>query len=119
MGMKYKFSQISSNQNIIFSLNFLKKSNYLIKNKWFLGGNISHYFNILSGFAFKSQDYCDEGVSVLRIGDIQKDGSVSTENMVKAPDFFEDKFQKFLIRENDILIAIDLLQNSKRDTLEG
>lgn len=106
MGMKYKFSQISSNQNIIFSLNFLKKSNYLIKNKWFLGGNISQYFNILSGFAFKSQDYCDEGISVLRIGDIKKDGSVSTENMVKVPDLFEDKFPKFLIRKNDILIAM-------------
>ena len=104
--MKYKFSQISSNQNIIFSLNFLKKSNYLIKNKWFLGGNISQYFNILSGFAFKSQDYCDEGISVLRIGDIKKDGSVSTENMVKVPDLFEDKFPKFLIRKNDILIAM-------------
>lgn len=106
MGINYKFSEIGFNQNLIFTSSFFKKSNYLRKNTWFLGINLSHYFEIISGFAFKSQDYCEDGVSVLRIGDISKDGSISIDDMVKVPDSYETKYDRFLIKENDILIAM-------------
>lgn len=64
---------------------------------------LSAVVDFTSGFAFKSSDYADSGVPVVRISDVSEDG-VSLENTVKiAP---RPEFEKFRLRKGDILIAM-------------
>lgn len=100
------FTDISANGNLIVSANFFKWNKEIQANRWFLRSRIVDYFDILSGFAFKSSDYVEEGISILRIGDIKKDGSIDYEGMNKLPEDFDEKYNRFLVKENDIAIAM-------------
>ena len=53
------------------------------------------------GYAFKSTEYCDEGVMVVRISDFTTE-SVSIDNAVFIDE--RDEFQKYRLNEGDILI---------------
>jgi len=103
---KVSFSEIATHKNLIVSESFFRWNKKLYQNKWFLGDRVIEYFDILSGFAFKSTDYTEEGISVMRIGDILKDGSFDIDNMNKLPDDFFDIYSKYLVCENDIAIAM-------------
>ena len=61
----------------------------------------------LSGYAFKSSDYLNVGIPLIKIGNIQNrvvniinDGDYISEAIVN------EKTQKFLLKNNDILIAM-------------
>ena len=59
-----------------------------------------------NGFAFKSNSFCETGVGVVRISDIQN-GEVSTEKMTYVdPHKINDDLSNFKVRPNDILIAM-------------
>jgi type I restriction enzyme S subunit len=100
------FSDISANSNLIANISFFKLNKELKHNNWFRVVRLSDYFDILSGYAFKSEDYEEDGVPLLRIGDINKDGTIQFEDMNCLPIEFAEKFQRFLVRENDIAIAM-------------
>lgn len=61
----------------------------------------------ISGFAFKSSDYSNKGVPLIKIGNIQNrivkidlNGNfISTENI-------EDKYERYFLNHNDVLIAM-------------
>lgn len=58
------------------------------------------------GFAFKSEDYTNEGVPLMRIGDIT-DGTVAPgPSTVQLPSAYEEEYPRFIVREGDILIAM-------------
>lgn len=103
---KVSFSEIAIHKNLIVSESFFKWNKKLNQNKWFLGDRLVEYFDIISGFAFKSTDYTEEGISVMRIGDILKDGTLDTDNMNSLPDDFFEFYNKYLVVENDIAIAM-------------
>lgn len=71
-----------------------------------LKDNILSYFNVFTGFAFKSEDYLDNGVKLLRIGDFSDLGDVDYRKMVKLPEKYIEKYKKFLLKDNDIVIAL-------------
>jgi len=104
--VKAKFSDIAKNRNLIFSPNFFKWNLELEANSWFLSERIADNFTILSGYAFKSSDYVDEGVAILRIGNIKKDGSIDFDGMNKLPNDFKEQHKNYLILKNDIVIAM-------------
>ena len=56
-----------------------------------------------NGFAFKSTDYVNEGVPVLRISDI-KSGSVRADKSVKV--VLKKEYEEYVVLENDILVAM-------------
>src|SRR2546423_661953 len=56
-----------------------------------------------NGFAFKSTEYKDDGIPVIRISDI-KDGIVSSGKAVRITQ--SDEFDNYLIENNDILVAM-------------
>ena len=87
---KVSFSEIATHKNLIVSESFFRWNKKLNQNKWFLGDRLVEYFDIISGFAFKSTDYTEEGIPVMRIGDILKDGTLDTVNMNSLPDDFID-----------------------------
>lgn len=60
--------------------------------------------DIISGYSFKSDDYKDEGIPVIRIGDISNNINLDSAKKVNLEN--EDKFKGFLIKYGDILIAM-------------
>lgn len=76
---------------------YLKESN-----KKYL--RIKDNFNIISGFAFKSQDYIKEGTPLIRIGDVGND--FDEENMVYLPEEYKEDFEKYLLKNKDIIVSL-------------
>ena len=65
---------------------------------------LKHFVDIISGYAFKSEDYSDDGVPIIRIGDIS-----NTVNVVDAkkasPSNLKD-LDRFIIQRGDLLLAM-------------
>jgi type I restriction enzyme M protein len=64
--------------------------------------------SFIGGYAFKSEDLSDEptrdSLPVVKIGNLNKNGSINLENAQFH--FFEPSFNKYLIRSNDVLLAM-------------
>lgn len=67
---------------------------------------LKYVASITTGYAFNSDDYIDDGVPLIRIGDINKNGSISIENAKKVPEEFIAKYPSVVIKKNDILMAM-------------
>lgn len=100
------FSDIGKSHYLFSSYNYFNLRKVIDTDLSFLQVRISNYFEIISGFAFSSDDYTDEGVSVCRIGDISKTGELLTEQMLKLPDEYCEIYERFQIKEHDILIGM-------------
>jgi type I restriction enzyme S subunit len=64
---------------------------------------LSSILKLKNGFAFKSTDYKEEGIPVIRISDIQ-DGLITSEKAVCVNEF--DRADDFIVEKGDILIAM-------------
>lgn len=64
---------------------------------------LGEFCKIRNGFAFKSKDFIDNGVPIVRIGDI-REGSVSLEKVAKVKQ--DSSFNAYRIVKGDILIAM-------------
>ncbi len=61
---------------------------------------------VQGGFAFKSKDYTDDGVPLIRIGDLN-DGAVTIdESTARLPSDFLEQQPQFLLNSGDVLIAM-------------
>ena len=56
-----------------------------------------------NGYAFKSSDYMEEGIPVIRISDIN-DGLVSVDDAVKV--IANQEYENYVIKKNEILVAM-------------
>ncbi len=56
-----------------------------------------------NGYAFKSSDYLEEGIPVIRISDINE-GVVSVNNSVKV--IADEEYENHIVRKDDILVAM-------------
>lgn len=65
---------------------------------------LKDYFDIISGFAFKSVDYISEGIPLIRIGDVNND--FNPENMVYLPEDYKDDYKRFLLKKDDIIVSL-------------
>lgn len=60
-----------------------------------------------TGYAFKSSEYANEGVAVLRVTNINKDGSVSmTDSKFISQDNAENLYARFFLKAGDILLVM-------------
>jgi type I restriction enzyme S subunit len=66
---------------------------------------LSTVCKVKNGFAFKSSDFSDQGIPLIRISNIQ-DGEIKIQNSVKLPIEFLKKYQNFRVKKGDILIAM-------------
>lgn len=109
MGIKWtksRFSEIAKSNYLLSNYNYFKLRKEIDKDKSFLIKRISDYFNIVSGFAFSSKHYIEDGILLCRIGDISNTGDVVLSNMKKLPEYYSEKYKSYLIKENDILIGM-------------
>jgi type I restriction enzyme S subunit len=62
---------------------------------------------VIPGFAFKSKDWCNAGFLVIKIKNIEGDGSINTDDADCVPaSLMNPKLEKFLVRNGDILVAM-------------
>lgn len=75
----------------------------MLKNKLWVKCKLGEIAQLKNGYAFKSEEYKNEGIPIIRISDI-KDGSVSIENSKLINQSLE--FENYTIESGDILIAM-------------
>lgn len=103
---KTKFSEISKSHYLFSTFNFFRLRKLIDEDLLYLQVRLSEYFEIISGFAFSSKDYTDDGISVCRIGDISKYNELLIEEMLKLPEEYADDYSKYCIQNNDLLIGL-------------
>ena len=62
--------------------------------------------NIQGGFAFKSGDYKEDGIPLLRISNISDDCVSFDDNTVYLDRKFESIFKEFVVKKGDIVVAL-------------
>ena len=63
-------------------------------------------YKMSSGFAFKYQDYCDDGVSLINGESIQH-GHIEDSNLNHLPYDFIEKYADFVLHEKDIVVGLN------------
>jgi len=72
--------------------------------QWASIGEVSQ---VIPGFAFKSKDWTDVGIQVVKIKNIQADCTVSLADVDHVPhDILTSKLSKFILKDGDILLAM-------------
>ena len=61
--------------------------------------------SLQGGFAFQSKDFADDGIPLIRIGDITAKG-LNTNNSAKLPSYFLDEHTEFALKADDTIIAM-------------
>jgi len=59
----------------------------------------------LGGFAFRSKDFVETGIPLIRIGNVNK-GYFDTSNLVYLPESFLNEYKKYVITSKDVLISL-------------
>jgi type I restriction enzyme S subunit len=68
---------------------------------------LGEYCKVFSGYAFKSDDFCSNGVLVVKIGNLQNGSIVFNAKESFFPrEKINDDISKFILKEGDILIAL-------------
>ncbi|MCD7746337.1 MAG: restriction endonuclease subunit S [Lachnospiraceae bacterium] len=63
-------------------------------------------YKILSGYAFKMEDYCDSGISLINGESIQH-GKIDEANMNHLPENFLYIYSNFILKEGDIVVGLN------------
>jgi type I restriction enzyme S subunit len=109
MGMNWittHLSEIAVTPYFFFSNRFFILKNEINQNKDFFEVPLSEFFDITSGYAFKSDDYIENGIKLLRISDFSNHFGIDYSEMVSLPEDYEILFSRFKIEKSDILIAM-------------
>jgi type I restriction enzyme S subunit len=62
---------------------------------------------VIPGYAFKSKDWCDSGIPVIKIKNIQEDRTIDIGETDHVPEsVFSERLRKFVLEDGDILLAM-------------
>lgn len=67
--------------------------------------NLGKIIYLQGGFAFKSNDYEEKGLPLVRISNVTPNGVMLNE-CVYLPDYFTEQFSSFLLEPGDVLVAM-------------
>lgn len=77
----------------------------MLYNQRFKPQKLKKYAKVQGGYAFKSSEYTESGIPIVRIGDL-KNNTVDIENCVKVSNSYLDTCKNFIIKDNELLIAM-------------
>lgn len=63
-------------------------------------------YKVTSGYAFKYEDYCDKGISLIN-GEAIQHGKIEGSNINYLPEAFLKEYNNFLLKENDIVLGLN------------
>ncbi len=67
---------------------------------------LKYFCRITTGFAFKSESFADDGIPLIRIGDILSSGKIDLSKAKYLPVDFLEEHKETAVRQNDILMAM-------------
>ena len=67
---------------------------------------IKYFVNFDSGYSFKSDDYSENGIPLIRIGSLYNNTLSFERSPIFLPEEFERDYNQFVIEKNDILISM-------------
>jgi type I restriction enzyme S subunit len=100
-----QFSELANATMLCSSYQFHKLAKEIKNSHNILTSKVRSYCDILSGYAFSSEDYDVDGIKLVRIGDFDNQ-ELNLDECAYLPKDFQNKFEKFLLKEGDILIAM-------------
>jgi len=68
---------------------------------------IGNDIELLSGFAFKSSEYSDEGIRLLRCANVKRGVTDWSEGITKFWESLTPKLERYVMKEGDLVIAMD------------
>jgi type I restriction enzyme S subunit len=83
-----------------------------------LGSKIADYANVVSGYPFKSQDFVDRGIPVLKIANIQHE-HVIFEKIQYLPVEFQNVPKRYHVLKGDVLISLTGSHVSQPNSVVG
>lgn len=66
---------------------------------------LSGFADLINGYAFKSKNYVEKGIRIIRIANVQ-DGYISDEKPCFYPRDTVEDISKYILRENDFLVSL-------------
>ncbi len=69
-------------------------------------GSIGNLASVRGGFAYKSSDFSDEGLPVLKIKNIVGDGTVDANDVQRISSAMAEKTTRFGLKDGDVLMAM-------------
>jgi type I restriction enzyme S subunit len=72
---------------------------------WIISG-FTKFVTIRHGFQFREYDFTDEGIKVVKITQLDKDGYLNLDNCSFISSERIDEFERILIKENDVLMCL-------------
>ncbi|WP_337212758.1 restriction endonuclease subunit S, partial [Campylobacter molothri] len=81
------------------------KENYQLPQGWEVK-RIGDIVKLKNGFAFKSNLFCNDGIPIIRIKNIQNENVILDDLVFCNPDDYKNNLDNYLIFKNDILIAM-------------
>ena len=81
-------------------------SSYQIPNSWQVN-KVENIINIKNGYAFKSKDYIEDGIPLVRVINVNENNDIVFEKEVKyLPKKYLEKYSKYVLKRNDILLVM-------------
>lgn len=94
--------QISKQDYILVGERYI---NYSVKESKFSTVKLGQIAEILNGFAFKSSEYVDKGIRVVRIANVQQ-GYIEDNSPCYYPIEKASQIERYILKENDLLISL-------------
>ncbi len=67
---------------------------------------LGELFDFQNGYAFKSSEFSNSGIQLIRMGNIKKGYFDINNKVIFLPYEFEEKYRKFILSENDLIISM-------------
>lgn len=104
--LKFLRTQVDQKTNDLISSLFYEMFGDVAKNsKQFPTVLLSDCIQLIGGHAFRSEDFCEQGIPVIRIGNANK-GSFDLTDIVFLPTSFSQTHARFIIKPNDIVMTL-------------
>lgn len=84
---------------------FSEELNKMIPKGWSVGC-IGNFVQAQGGFAFKSSDFTDRGYPVVKIKNIQEDGTVDLKDIQYFNGLLSKKISNFILNDGDVVMAM-------------
>lgn len=101
---KKKESALTPEEKLAQALVPVEEQPYRVPENW-CWTKISNVAELLNGFAFKSQQYTDEGIRIIRIANVQ-DGYVEDDAPAFYPVESTKEIERYLLHAGDLLLSL-------------
>lgn len=77
----------------------------MVPNGW-EKGTLNDIASTIMGYAFKSEDFIENGIPLLRMGNLYQNSLDLNRNPVYLPEYFEGEYERFLVKPGDLVMSM-------------